>query len=128
MAEDWSFIQNEGGNYKEYTELYERTREATREAQRQGDAQLKAAMAAATAAPVNRVRICPLSSAFNKAGLENTYWQKSSMSADKKDVFLIVFQFLVRMAVLFMLIQNQSSESIAADKVCWLICTPKLLF
>lgn len=128
MADDWSFIQIESGNHKEYTELYERTREATREAQRQGDAQLKAAMAAATAAPVDRVCICPLSLAFSKAGLEKAYRQKSSLSADKKDVFLIVFQFLFRTTVLFLLVQNQGSKSIADEKTSTGVALTRLVW
>lgn len=121
MAAEWSFTQHTqtaSGNHKEYTELYERAREATREAQRQGDAQLKAAIAAATATPVNSVRICPLSLTFNNTGLEKAYWQNSSMNSDKKDVFPIVFQFLLRTTLLYLLFQTRGNQVTADVKVC----------
>lgn len=119
MEAEWSFTQhteNASRNRKEYTELYERAREATREAQGEGDAQLKAAIAAATAVPVNSVRICPLSLTFNNTGLEKAYWQKSSMNSDKKDVFPIVFQFLLRTTLLCLLFQTRGSQLTADVK------------
>lgn len=95
---------------EDFSELYERAREATQEAQRQGDAQLKAAIEAAAFVPAGTVGSWPLSSMFDNTLLERAYNQ-AGLLLDKKDVMPIMFQFLLRTTLSYLIFQTRADLS-----------------
>ncbi|KAH7295318.1 hypothetical protein KP509_27G042500 [Ceratopteris richardii] len=120
MASEWDFsqyMQNLNATQKnEYSELYKRAREATEEAERQGNAELKAAIAAGMSGMRSPRCIGSLSSNFGNLRLEATGCQTSTLSSEKSDIVPIVFQFLMRTALICLIFQTRTDLTSAFSK------------
>ncbi|KAI5056703.1 hypothetical protein GOP47_0028521 [Adiantum capillus-veneris] len=127
--EEWNFTQYLQSasriQKEEFQDLYERARRATQEAQRQGDAQLKAAIEAATFVPASTVRTWSLASMCNHTLLE------SCLLSEKKDVMPIIFQFLLRTTLIYLIFQSPADlfTSMKTDLALWIaaLCATMLI-
>ncbi|KAH7307450.1 hypothetical protein KP509_22G059400 [Ceratopteris richardii] len=118
MAAECDFIHHirSASTVQEFYELYTRAREAVEESQKQGNLQLQAAMEAAISCP-SLFHVSSLSSAYKAASVERVNCQTSNFSSENKDIIPMMFQFVMRVALICLIFHTRTDLVTLASRV-----------